>query len=398
MSYRRDTNEKHKKPLFINEFPFNQSEMIPSNIALIAPTASGKSIMIKHILSKLKSLCNGFVFLASVGPAINFYKNFMPDSHVKFIDENDDHEPPFYKLIEKQKKRITTRSNTITFLKDYACDDNPEYIRVLNNVSEHGTFTFLNNHQKRIFKKILRYGKKQYNDMEDRPEDIKIHLVAGDLRMFMIYDDILGCKFTRKKGGAFEQLFTMGRHAFITTIIATQYITGLSRIIRTNLKFIFVMGNVRNCQHIYDNFTREYFKHVYPKGKAYAAFTKLFITLTANYGSLVFCQSKTKNNISDVIFWAKSDINAPAFKSCDPIVWRDQIKLKKQRKAEIARRKKGLLAIHDNTLNVVRRKQGNTKSFVDIYKKQEARKQSMINSEHRHKKRRKFNRSRNHRK
>ena len=324
--------------LRLNRFKFNGKEMIPSAISVIAPTGSGKSVMIKFIMYKLSEFRNGYVYLASAGRSLNFYNTFIPKNNVKTI--NSEGVLNYASDIKKQMRRADRYNATITFLRDYVCNNydivnrgdrhntKKKYLKILKNLEDHGTFSYLSTLQKSLFSDMLQKGRKVFSQMSVQPKNVMMKILKYDLRIFMIFDDILGSDFLRQRGTPFEQLFTMGRHSYITTIVAVQYLTGLSPVVRNNSKYIIALGNISNAEPFYKHFAKAYFKPVYNRD-AERKFYSVYKVVTSNHGALVFNQHGTKNSINDAFYWLKAKLNIRQFHACDPLIWREQMELQK---------------------------------------------------------------------
>jgi len=306
--------------------------MIPSNIILIAPTNSGKSIMIKYILSRLNAFRYGHVYLASGGKARNFYTEFMPSDHVKVLS-NDDDSPSFVKDIEEQMKRSRLYCDTLTFLKDYVCKGKRQELEVVHKIEKYGTLKYLDGRESHVFKIILERAKKR---ILLTPTKVDLYILGLDIRMFMVFDDVLGLEFLRRKGSPFTKLFTMGRHNYMTTIVAIQYLTGLNPIVRLNSKYIFVLGNITNSEAFFNYFASGYFVTRYrTNAVAKRAFNKVYEACTQNYGALVFNQHSNHNDISSCFFHTRAPLYLRNFKACDVFFWEKQIRAGKLRDRQI---------------------------------------------------------------
>jgi len=326
----------------IDSFPFNEEEMITPSITLFAPSRSGKSTMIKHIIRKLKTFKVGFVYIRSGGKAISFYADFIPRSLIKEISDDDD-EYAFDIDLKWQKKRADEYSKTISEIKRILYTEttysgtlgkaNRITRKLLDMIEDNGTIEFLTLTQKGIYKSMKSYVKRIQHDINHNKfirmnehdkeiiSELNVDLLDIDMRIVMIFDDVLGGSFLRKKGSTIDYLYSMGRHVYISVISAFQKVTSIPPVIRENTRYLFCLGSAAGIKPVFEYFTSGHF--VNRRGKRnFALFSDIYKKCTESRGSaLVYDQHALNGPLSIRFFHARSDINAPPFHAFHHSFW-----------------------------------------------------------------------------
>lgn len=332
--------------LRIKNFDYNPSNLMNKGILYIAKTNSGKSTMIRETLYHLRNIPIGIVILGMPGRSFNFYSEFVP-RHFIYQIINEDFKP-LVDFVEWQKKRATKYNDNLRILRDKLSNQDPErykkHIDVLYKLQESGTPRYLTKKEMRILEIIKIYVMKKIERCL-YPEDMKI--IFGDVRTFVIIDDTMGCKFMKQEGSEVETCFTFGRHAYITVLIAIQYIKGIVPRIRENSRFVFTLGNISSASSFYDVYAREYFNYAYPHStrRAKEAYFKLYEKATDRKGKALVLDNETHARSLDQAFFCATSRLDLRFHACDRRYWEifPQIQAPLRQRTTGIRRHKGLV-------------------------------------------------------
>ncbi len=145
-----------------------------------------------------------------------------------------------------------------------------------------------------------------------------------DTRAFLILDD---CMYDNSwvKDNNIRFLLFNGRHIDLLFIITLQYIMGMPPSFRTQFDFVFIYREpiISNRKRIYDNFCG-----MFP---SFDVFCQVMDQVTEDYHCLVIDRTTKSNRLEDQVFWYKTDINMPNFRTCSDRMW--EIAAQKAREA-----------------------------------------------------------------
>lgn len=145
---------------------------------------------------------------------------------------------------------------------------------------------------------INRYGRSQINP-----------------HAFIILDD---CMYddTWTRDSSIRFLFMNGRHIKALFLFTMQYPLGVPPALRTNIDYSFILkdNNISNRKKIY-----EHYAGVFPK---FEVFCEFMAQCTQNYECLVINNKVDSNNLEDMVFWYKANLNTPDFKIGSSEYWK----------------------------------------------------------------------------
>lgn len=211
-------------------------EFLNPRIAIIAKSGSGKSWVIRDILNYIKDIPCGTI-IAPTDTMNGFYNDFFPQSFI----HHKYHEDIIPNLLKRQV--IILRKN----------------------------------------EERIKNGKKPI-----------------DPRAFLIMDDCMSTKHLWKKDPNILKIFNEGRHYQLTFIISMQYSLGLEPELRSNLDYVFLLGEDfrKNKDRLYDHYCGMFdTKHL---------FNQVFMQVTDDYGTMVINNRLRTNDINKKIFWYKA--------------------------------------------------------------------------------------------
>lgn len=245
-------NKREPKRVTITQYRTWIHSLVDKVIVVLGPRGTGKTTLIKNgILNSIQDIPMGFVFNGTEDET-GFYSEFVPTIFV-FGDCDQ-------KYIFKKLDEIKTRQKEFAQLKK----DNPK------------------------FKNI----------------DNRLFIVIDD---FMFDDAWLKTKLMR-------YFFMNGRHIRITLIIASQYVMGVPKAIRSCIDYVFICAHSsaadRKC--LYENYAAGF--------STLKEFNKALDSCTQNYKCMVIRRNSTSRNLSDQVWWYKAPETAN-FRMCHPIIW-----------------------------------------------------------------------------
>ncbi len=136
-----------------------------------------------------------------------------------------------------------------------------------------------------------------------------------DSRAFLILDDCLYDKSwpTDKN---IRSIFMNGRHYKIFFLITMQYCLGLPPILRANIDYVFIFKNnlIKEREKIYHHYAGIF--------NNFETFCTVMDNCTDNYECLVIDNTVDSNNLEDMVFWYKANVNVPDFKIGSIEFWR----------------------------------------------------------------------------
>lgn len=122
-----------------------------------------------------------------------------------------------------------------------------------------------------------------------------------DTRAWLIMDDCLSQAGSWSKKPAIAEIMMNGRHYDIFYILTMQYPLGIGPDLRINFDFVFLFGEN------YSNIRRKIYDHYAGMFPTYAAFEKVFLKVTADYGALVINNRIKSEHIEDICFWWRAE-------------------------------------------------------------------------------------------
>lgn len=136
-----------------------------------------------------------------------------------------------------------------------------------------------------------------------------------DPHAFIILDD---CMYddTWTRDSCIRFLFMNGRHVKALFLFTMQYPLGVPPALRTNIDFSFILkdNSTSNRKKIY-----EHYAGVFPK---YEVFCEFMNQCTQHYECLVIDNTADNNDLEDMVFWYKADVNVPDFKIGSQEYWK----------------------------------------------------------------------------
>lgn len=139
------------------------------------------------------------------------------------------------------------------------------------------------------------------------------NIKAGKVRnLFLLCDD---CTYDKQawKSTALRDLFLNGRHAKITFLMSSQYIMDLGPDLRNNVDYVICLK-----QSILSE-KRKLWTYFFGMFERFNEFSRVMDKVCENYGALVLDQTAPTSELSECIFWYRSEINLPAFRIGSPI-------------------------------------------------------------------------------
>jgi hypothetical protein len=182
----------------------------------------------------------------------------------------------------------------------------------------------------------------------------RANIRAGKVRhLFLIADD---CTYDKKiwKSTAIRDLFLNGRHTKITFIMSSQYIMDLGPDLRNNVDYVFCFK-----QNIISE-KRKLWSYFFGVFESFAEFSRVFDRCCENYGCLVLDQTAPTSDLSDTIFWYRSELQLPPYKIGNPVF--HTLSEKHKRRAPHRESSGGSIVIEkDNRITAVQRADKNGK-------------------------------------
>ena len=134
-----------------------------------------------------------------------------------------------------------------------------------------------------------------------------------DPRAFLILDDCL-YDSTWLKDVNIRSVFMNGRHYKIFFIMTSQYVMGISPVLRSNIDFTFILREniMSNRKKLYENYAG-----MFP---TLEAFNTVMDECTENYECLVIDNTSKSNKLEDQIYWFKAE-DRPTFKMGSSQFW-----------------------------------------------------------------------------
>ena len=148
--------------------------------------------------------------------------------------------------------------------------------------------------------------------VEKQRRDLKTKKKAK--HVMIVLDDCMADK-SIFKGKTIRDIFMNGRHLKITLIVAMQYSMELDISLRSQIDIIFTLR-----ENIPVNKAKLY-KYYYGGFETYADFSTVFDACTENNECLVIDNTVKTNDIADMVFWYKADLNNPPFLMGDKTLW-----------------------------------------------------------------------------
>lgn len=227
------------------------------------------------------------------------------------------------KLVEKPNQNIviigkknTGKSTLIKNILFYLKDKLPIVIAMSGSES-------LNNFYKKLIPDMFVYSDiniSKFTHISDRQNKFIEHVNHGtesftglNDNIGLILDDCIA-DTTWTKDESMNHFVTNGRHMKLTLIVAVQAIKSLPPIIRGNIDYIFILRcNSTNERRKY----RDDFLGLFNSKKQ---FDYTFEKYTDNYKAFVIDNVNQSNDMRDVYFWYKADINIK-LKLCKEVYW-----------------------------------------------------------------------------
>lgn len=140
------------------------------------------------------------------------------------------------------------------------------------------------------------------------------HGKSKENNFFLLLDDMQSKNHVWKNSPAFKQVFTMGRHANITLIMALQFVLACSPELRQNVDYSFLFATDGNdLKKVYDNFAS-----VVPDFKT---FCDLFEKCTRNNSCMVIDKNKPRGDWNEHVFYYRAKDPGP-YKFGSPAMWK----------------------------------------------------------------------------
>lgn len=132
--------------------------------------------------------------------------------------------------------------------------------------------------------------------------------------ILMVFDDMMFDKRVLK-GQAIRNIFMNGRHLKITFMNAVQYCMDMSPDLRSQVDYCFALR-----ENIVSNRTKLW-KYFFGGFAHFDDFCKVFNECTANNECLVIDNTVKSNDVADMIFWYKADIDIGDYLLGDRTIW-----------------------------------------------------------------------------
>lgn len=131
-------------------------------------------------------------------------------------------------------------------------------------------------------------------------------------RIAIVLDDLV-YDSSFLKSTLMREIALNGRHFYVTLFLTTQYTSAIPVLIRSNIDYVFSMKemNAANVKRLYESYYS-----VFP---SLSDFRKVLDACTNEYGTIVFDRTKSTQNITESIFWYRSNPKLPMFKLCKPV-------------------------------------------------------------------------------
>ncbi len=229
------------RPIYLDKFKPDLNELIGKRLAFIGMTASGKSEAMKTLVFWLRNLCFGAFCHSPSEGAQQFWDTFIPKS---FIYQE--------KSLERLQGVLDAQKKRAKFLKG-------------------------------LFKKGI---------ISEQEAKRRGHII-------LILDDLmfLGKKFFSNE--LIKEIWTMGRHYFITVFLSLQYSKGVDPILRLNTDWVFIWKTQKlgERKKLFDEWVG-YFKN-------FQTFDRVFDKVTGQYMCMVAKTSAGGDNEleNNVFYW-----------------------------------------------------------------------------------------------
>lgn len=149
-----------------------------------------------------------------------------------------------------------------------------------------------------IIRKLLNRQMDVFEKNEDR---IKKGKKPIDPRAFLIMDDCQATKASWIKEDEINEVFFQGRHFKLHPfIMALQYSMGIGPELRTNIDFVFLLGEdfISNKRRLF-----EHYAGMFP---TFDLFNQVFDQVTNDFGCMVINNKLRTNDIRKKVFWYKA--------------------------------------------------------------------------------------------
>lgn len=135
-----------------------------------------------------------------------------------------------------------------------------------------------------------------------------------DTRACLLLDDCMyDNSWQREKN--IRYLFFNGRHLDTSLILSLQFVLGIPPSYRSNVDYVFICREpiISNQKRLFESFAGIF--------STFELFQSVLNQCTNNYEVLVISNNTRSNNISDVVFWYKAQIDLPPFKIGSREMW-----------------------------------------------------------------------------
>lgn len=268
-------------------------------------SGTGKTTIVKWILSLLKKYIPNIIIIAPTDAANKSYVGVAPDRCIKYSVNIED----IKNIIERQKisLKVYNRANDINVLKQLYMRTDKKYNNKLNGIfrnqkialrkvrsslalDENGKITEHKKIKEQTVEEIRRIYKKSIHENIDTLKEM-IYDMSSDEKyslkflyfnpsLLLLMDD---CGAEIKKWGKKEELqeiFFQGRHTWITSIYTLQTDGGLLPSIRTNA-FVSIFTDANSSNHFFKNKANSFSKE--QKKKAEILTDKIFESEKENH-------------------------------------------------------------------------------------------------------------------
>jgi hypothetical protein len=141
--------------------------------------------------------------------------------------------------------------------------------------------------------------------LDSQADDVFLRGQGRETRMLLILDDVLG-EPKSVRCDSMCSLATEGRHLNIVVLAATQYPVALPPIVRTNVDWAFLLGEVffQNKKRMFENFSGVF--------RTFSDWDTVFRASTMNHGAMVLrCSRNTSDGVEGNVFHWQAEAQPP---------------------------------------------------------------------------------------
>ena len=230
----------------IPEYPLKPEYILNRSIILYGKSNSGKSTVIKHIVSTVQSYISSLFVVSPTEPANNAYGEFLPKALIHYNLDKDANGKTFLdKFLDWQEARTSVYkrvSDLKTLRRIYEKNPNPTTDSTINKIRNAMSASTDPKQLKqceeiliKIYKRYIKENKSKYNSMNlDVDDTYIVKYINTNPYSVIIFDDCAAAFKKEFRSEIFRKLFYQGRHLYVTMLLSCQDNTDLDANLRKN--------------------------------------------------------------------------------------------------------------------------------------------------------------------